>query len=129
MAIRRADDADEDEVLALDLTWSGAGLAAPCEWWTVDGDPRVGYAGAYVKGTDVHLERAYVGPEHRGRRLQRGLIRAREAWGRRQGCVRATTYTTVQNVASYRTLIRAGYVPRHAREWGGTWWIRWDKAL
>lgn len=98
-------------------------------WWVVDGDPRNGWAGARIDQGELVLERVWVSPRLRGRGLQLQLIRKRLRWGRRQGCLRARTYTWGGNLASMNSLIRAGF-----RMCGRTWdgahsWVSWEKWL
>jgi GNAT superfamily N-acetyltransferase len=128
MRIRPAPD-QIDEILALDLPWSKEEPDERTEWWALDGDPSKAYAGAFVEGEALHLERCYVSPELRGGRLQRRLIRVREAWGRRMGCTHAVTYTSTAFWKSYRSLIRCGYLPTGYRFVGGRGWIDWRREL
>ena len=104
-------------------------MAAASTWWVVGDGPETGYAGAEVRGLTLHLTRCYVAPDARGLRLQRRLTAARQAWGRRHGAIKASTYTWGGNLASIRSLIHCGYLPTR-REWDGERsWIWWERAL
>lgn len=81
------------------------------EWWEVR-NPKgelVAFAAAEVHGRLVHLTRCGVRRADRGRRLQRVLIRVRERWGRRKGCVSAVTYANTTSYASLNSLLASGY--------------------
>lgn len=91
-----------------DVVWEG------CQWWVIsDGKRPVAFAGACAEGDGSHvfLYRAGVDPQYRGLKLQRRLIRAREAWARSREIRTLVTYTSPKSVASMRTLIRCGYLP------------------
>lgn len=98
-------------------------------WWVIyDGKTPVAYAGAkyIVAETVVYLSRAGVLESHRGKHLQRRLIRARVRWARKIGATQAITYTFVDNPASSNNLIKCGfvtYVPEW--KWGGKNAIYW----
>lgn len=107
-------------------------------WWVAyhDDDP-VGFAGLYtlvtpicnVNGTDVgsaiFLSRCGIIPMYQGLGLQRRLIRVRLAWGRKNRCKRAITYTAHQNIASARNLQREGFL----LYWPETDWSGMQRAL
>lgn len=82
-------------------------------WWEVLlGDELVGYAAGVKERGDPKnfvLTRAGVAPEHRGRGLQKRLIRVREAYARSIGCTTVTTYTSTTNLASANNLAHSGY--------------------
>lgn len=87
------------------------GIPGRSEWWEVrnpDGE-LVAYAAAEAHGRLCHLTRCGVRKSDRGRRLQRILIRIREKWGRRQGCVSSVTYARSTNYASVNSLLASGY--------------------
>ena len=95
-------------------------------WWVVwHGKEPVGYAGLRVcEGTQNaglgFLSRAGVVAKHRGKGLQRRLIRAREAEARALGLKELVTYVAHWNCASINSLAACGY--RHYRpatKWGG----------
>jgi GNAT superfamily N-acetyltransferase len=95
-------------------------------WWIVwRGQQPVGYAGlrpcqwSQNKGLGF-LSRAGVLREHRGRGLQRRLIRAREAEARALGLQELITYVALWNCASLNSLVACGYrFYRPADKWGG----------
>lgn len=95
-------------------------------WWVVwRGREPVGYAGLRVcenaqnKGLGF-LSRAGVLREHRGRGLQRRLIRAREAEARSLGLSELITYVALWNCVSLNSLVACGYrFYRPADKWGG----------
>lgn len=102
------------------------------EWWIVRHHKAgvVGFAGAkYVDLDDVlYLCRAGVLPEHRGKGLQRRLIRRRVQHGRSiDGCRGSYTYTALHNTFSASNLIACGFRPFAPNyPWGGDranyWW-------
>lgn len=95
-------------------------------WWVVwRGREPVGYAGLRVcenaqnKGLGF-LSRAGVLRKHRGRGLQRRLIRAREAEARSLGLTDLVTYVALWNCPSLNSLVACGYrFYRPADKWGG----------
>lgn len=95
-------------------------------WWVVwCGKEPVGYAGLRVcegaqnKGLGF-LSRAGVIGKHRGRGLQKRLIRAREAEARALGLTELVTYVAHWNCASINSLAACGYKHyRPATKWGG----------
>jgi ribosomal protein S18 acetylase RimI-like enzyme len=83
------------------IGWDGDRAAAYCAWKIVDHD---GIAvGFHYRGG--------VLPDHRGRGLQRQMVRLREAEMREQGLKTAVTYTDADGAASMRNLIAEGYRP------------------
>ena len=95
-------------------------------WWVVwRGKEPVGYAGLRVCETPCNaglgfLSRAGVLREHRGRGLQRRLIRVREAEAKALGLKEVLTYVALWNCASLNSLISSGYkFYRPADKWGG----------
>lgn len=95
-------------------------------WWVVwCGRQPVGYAGLRVcegaqnKGLGF-LSRAGVVAKHRGKGLQKRLIRAREAEARALGLAEIVTYVAHWNCASINSLAACGYKHyRPATKWGG----------
>lgn len=82
-------------------------------WWLLEcGREVVGYAGARIlPAPDVatlYMCRAAIERGHRGKGLQKRLIRVRLSWGRKQSCRTAITYT-MQNPASANSLIACGF--------------------
>ncbi len=122
MRIRRASLA---EILAIDSAIfkvsgppSSAELKGSVWWVAADRDGVVGYAGVWVKPAKkaAYLTRAGVLPCARGLGLQRRLITVRERYARTQGCVRAYTYTHLENFPSMANLIKCSYFPYWADE-------------
>lgn len=95
-------------------------------WWVVwRGREPVGYAGLRVcqnpqnKGLGF-LSRAGVLRSHRGRGLQKRLIRAREAAARAIGLNELVTYVALWNSPSLNSLVACGYrFYRPHTKWGG----------
>lgn len=83
------------------IGWDGDEPAAYCAWKTVEHD-RVPVGFHYRGG---------VLPDHRGRGLQRQMLRLREEEMRRHGLAKAVTYTDADGAASMRNLIAEGYRP------------------
>ena len=105
-------------------------------WWLlydVDGSREVaGFCGltpTYSDPTIGYLKRAGVLPMHRGKGLQRRLVRVREARARRNGWTHIVTDTT-DNPPSANNLISCGYrIYRPPQPWGYPETIYWSKAL
>ena len=117
--IRRATEDDMDAVLDMDracLPWERNGAPEQGDhvrWWAaeIDGD-LAGYAAArfaYSCVGGLYLSRAGVAVWARGGGIQRKMIRAREAWGRRKGL--HVAITDASGTASMINLIRCGYLP------------------
>jgi RimJ/RimL family protein N-acetyltransferase len=95
-------------------------------WWLVwRGKDIVGYAGLRPcqdpknKGLGF-MNRVGVVPAHRGRGLQKRLIRVREAAARALGLKELVTYCVPWNCASINSLVACGYrFYRPAAKWGG----------
>lgn len=66
---------------------------------------------AFWSNGKAFLSLAGVLPEHRGRGLQKRLIKARIAYARKWGVRQVVTYTVVNNPESMRSLIRCGMLP------------------
>ena len=95
-------------------------------WWVVwRGTEPVGYAGLRVCESAQNaglgfLSRAGVVRAHRGRGLQRRLIRARETEARALGLVELVTYVAHWNCPSINSLVTCGYrFYRPENKWGG----------
>lgn len=89
-------------------------------------------AGRLITPDTFMLTRAVTRPEHRGHGLQQRLIRARVALARRLGCKRVVTYTSADNTASMRALVRTGFLPYSAKPgefWMGWGWVHWRRVL
>jgi GNAT superfamily N-acetyltransferase len=105
-------------------------------WWVVwHGKEPVGYAGLRVcegaqnKGLGF-LSRAGVVRKHRGKGLQRRLIRAREAAARSFGLSELVTYVAHWNCPSINSLVACGYrFYRPATKWGGASSVYLRKSL
>lgn len=115
------------EIRALDAAeFEGAPFPEGSTFWVME-RPDMGYCAAEIRNGVLHLTRAWVAPEHRGRGWQRRMVSWRLTWGRvSHGCTHAETYTWWDNIPSMRALIRAGFQALSAREPG---WITWSTAL
>ena len=105
-------------------------------WWIVwRGKEPVGYAGLRVcEGAPNlglgFLSRAGVLRKHRGKGLQKRLIRAREAEARALGLKELVTYVAHWNCPSINSLAACGYKHyRPATKWGGKEAVYLRKAL
>ncbi len=78
-------------------------------WIATRGDELLGFASARPRGDRLELTRCAIVTAAQGMGLQRRLIRVREAYGRREGCGLAYTYTTRDNWPSITNLSREGY--------------------
>jgi GNAT superfamily N-acetyltransferase len=84
-------------------------------WWIVwKGKEAVGYAGLRPCQNPCNagvgfLCRVGVVPEHRGKGLQKRLIKAREAEAKRIGLVELVTYCVPWNCPSINSLVACGY--------------------
>jgi GNAT superfamily N-acetyltransferase len=102
-------------------------------WWIMyDGSMPVAFCGLYKspnwQGTG-YLCRAGVLESHRGRGLQKRLIRVRERKARKLGWTHVVT-DTYENPASANSLIKCGfrsYLPRNP--WGAKGVAYWIKRL
>lgn len=133
--LRRADEEDWDDLLEADATcfphdYRPELLGAA--WWVVETDAGelAAYAAARPSNSTpggAYLCRAGVLPAFRGQRLQRRLVRVREAWARRHGYTSCVT-DTYWNPASANTLIACGYKMWTPKEpWSyadACYWIR-----
>lgn len=129
LRIREVDGSDDEiaEHLSALHTLTFLGDAPRVEtdqghWWLVyDGDNPVAFAGltkSTYRSACGYLKRSGVLHSHRGRGLQRRLLRVREARARRNGWTMIVTDTT-ENVHSSNNLIASGYrlfLPPHP--WG-----------
>lgn len=83
------------------------------EWWIAwdtEAHELAGYAGAvWLSGSIYFLSRAGVARAYRGKGLQKRLIRARVAAGRKAGATMIVTYTLPHNAASSNNLIACGF--------------------
>ncbi len=101
-------------------------------WWVMlaDGEPAGFCSIRDLKGNPDtgYLSRAGVMPAHRGRGLQRRLIRVRLRKARKVGWTRVVT-TTYDNPASANNLIACGfrlYVPQ--TPWGADGTLYWTRT-
>lgn len=138
-----ADSPWYDDVLALDAIGLGKEVKpAPDSQWFAAVVPGRGFdfesslvayaAGRIISPGTFMLTRAATRPEHRGRGLQQRLIRARVALAKRLGCKRVVTYTSADNAASMRALIRTGFLPYVAKPlefWMGYGWVHWRREF
>lgn len=104
-------------------------------WWLCrDGSKVIGYCGL---GTFMEegkrcgfLSRSGILPEHRGKGLQRRMIRVREAAARKLGASHIITYTSDGNMPSANNLIATGYrLYSPANAWGLEHGLYFTKAL
>jgi predicted acetyltransferase len=105
-------------------------------WWVAwDGTQPVGFGGlrpctlAENRGL-AFLCRAGVVPSHRGRGLQKQLIRLRERAARALGLKELVTYCVPSNSASLNSLIACGFkFYNPATKWGGATAVYLHKEL
>lgn len=105
-------------------------------WWLVWRDKEaVGYAGLRPCQSEQNkgvgfLCRVGVVPRHRGRGLQKRLIRAREDAARNLGLRELVTYCVPWNCASINSLVACGYrFYRPSTRWGGAGAVYLRKRL
>lgn len=109
-----------------------------CWWWIIE-EKGEGIAFAGLRPCQVahnaglaYLIRAGVRRTHRGRGLQRQLIRARIRMAKRHGFNELVTYVMAYNVASANNLISCGfklYRPANPEDWGGKTALYFRKPL
>lgn len=109
-----------------------------CWWWTIeDRGEAIAFAGLrpcqepHNAGL-AYLIRAGVRRTHRGRGLQKQLIRARVRMARKHGFNELVTYVMAYNVASANNLISCGfklYRPANPEDWGGKTALYFRKPL
>lgn len=95
---------------------------ARTQWWEVR-TPKgelVAFASACIVNRICYLTACGVSKEHRGHRLQAQLIRARENWGGRRGCLVVATHVRYTNIHSLNNLVDRGYRACRPREVGWT---------
>lgn len=102
-------------------------------WWIVyDGEKPIGFAGLYPSakwGDAGYLCRSGVLPSHRGRGLQKRLIRVRERKARALG-MKWLISDTYENPPSSNSLIACGYRTYHPSEpWGADGVTYWRKRV
>jgi RimJ/RimL family protein N-acetyltransferase len=137
MKLRR--EQNHDLIVALDAVCFPADERVKPEessWWVVcDEGATVAYAGLrpcrepFNRGL-AFLSRAGVLSSHRGRGLQKRMIRARLREARRLGMHEVVTYCVPENLASANSLIACGfrlYRPEH--RWGGSAALYFRKTL
>jgi GNAT superfamily N-acetyltransferase len=105
-------------------------------WWTVwTGGEAVAFAGLRVCQDPANrgvgfLSRAGVLPVHRGRGLQKRLIRCRLNEARRLGLLEVVTYVLPSNLPSANSLIGLGFkLYRPTSRWGGVEALYFRRAL
>lgn len=119
--IRHTDDLDlirdlDHDIFQEDDTLSEKLLDRSVWWVAFDGRSPVAYAGLEPEPGAIGtrkgcLCRVGVRSDYRGGGLQRRLILARVRYAQDIGLDRLWTYVSVQNPASFRTLIRCGFLP------------------
>lgn len=78
----------------------------------------VGYAAIYIDDNGVcHFTRCGVLPQHRGKGVQKMLIKARLKWCKKTGIQTVRTYTDKTNPHSERNLLDAGFRRRRGDKW------------
>jgi len=139
MRYRIAQTDDGLAVLALDEICFPADVRTSLDgalWWLVTlGKEVVGYAGLRPcqmpqnRGA-AFLCRVGILRKHRGRGLQKRLIRVRERAARAAGIDEVITYTAAWNLPSANSLISCGYrLYRPESLWGGDTSLYWRKRL
>lgn len=91
-----------------------SGILEWSEWWVaMSGKEPVAYAGLKSQdgGAKAFLCRAGVLPQARGGRLQKRLIRVREAYARAHLIPRVYTYVSAWGLRSMNSLLSCGYRP------------------
>jgi GNAT superfamily N-acetyltransferase len=102
-------------------------------WWLAwdDGEP-VAFAGVRpsLRWIDcMYLCRSGVAPEHRGKGVQKRLIRVREAYAREMA-MRWLISDTTNNPASANSLISCGFrMYEPAAPWGNRHTVYWKKRI
>lgn len=108
-----------------------------CWWWIVRDEKGKPIAFAGMRGCQhevnaglAYMTRSGVRARHRGKGIQKRLIKARVAMARRRGFKEVVTYVLDWNLASANSLIACGfrlYVP--ATKWAGDKAYYFRKAL
>jgi GNAT superfamily N-acetyltransferase len=137
--IRLAQDYDLEDVLAIESecfpsdSWRVADAWDRWTWWVFEqnNDVKAFAAASIIEGSaTMFLALVGVTAHARGQGLQRRLIRVREAWGVRQCCTHAITYTAPGNVASSNNLIKCGYTLYTPQaDWGVPFALYWRRQL
>jgi RimJ/RimL family protein N-acetyltransferase len=102
------------------------------EWWVILDDMSriVAYCGSiYTEGICIFV-RAWVKKSHRGKGIQKKMIRIRTKAAKDKGCYIVITYTTKDNYPSVNNLIAKGfkfYFPEYA--YGGKEMLYWSKQV
>ena len=138
ISIRRVDPDKHAETItrlheaAFDATADAVPPLVGAWWLAYDEGVPVAFAASKPseQWTDaVYLSRCGVAPSHRGKGLQRRLIRVRELAARRAGVTWIVTDTR-QNPASSNNLIKAGYLLYEpAKPWSFPDALYWKKNL
>lgn len=135
--IREVDGNDEADTL-YELHAATFGNTAPQPnydegfWWIVYSDKEpIGFAGlsqSTYSPAHCYMKRAGVCREHRGKGIQRRLLRCRLAKAKRQGWTTVLTDTT-NNVASANSLIKAGFLLFTPEPWAWSTSLYWYKYI
>ena len=133
--IRLATSDDWPALRAMNRRHFGEAACARGGRWWIGSDP-VCFAAArshrHGRHWGCYLLRAAVNRSHRGQGLHSALVRARLDWAAEQGMKWAWTYTSSDNAASMRTLIRCGFMPWAPRSFAGRPagdWVHWRYKL
>jgi len=114
------------EVLRLDriaFSEDAATDLEDCWWWVIRNEKGRGVAFAGLRGCRhpsnkglAYMDRSGVTPKHRGKGLQKRLIKARISMARRHGYKEIVTYVLAWNLASANSLIGCGFKLYHPAE-------------
>lgn len=99
------------------------------EWWVIQQKGNIiAYCGSlYSQGVCIFV-RAWVARNHRGKGLQRKMIKTRLKAAK--GCYRAITYVYYDNANSINNLIKEGFLTYNPEyQYAGSGFIYWGKDL
>ena len=99
-------------------------------WYVYHQGEIVGYATARELDGYLYMSSAGVNHRHRGKGLQKRLIRVRVKYAKSRGLKSVITYTSADNSASMNSLIACGFrVYNPAKAWVGVEWVYWMKVI